>query len=446
MKTLPSLLAVSILALALTAHATEAKTPPAKAPDPTLQVAVKKDGLWVGDKLRFTGQVRVRPELRRNLTQSIPNVPNNIEEDFSALLRTRFGLMFNPTNHIDFFIQGQDSRDFGEETAASPLAVGDDEGIDLHQGYIDITNIGDHPTNIRVGRQEIKLGEERLIGAVEWGNVGRSFDGIVLTYDPKNWTLKTLASITNKTATNAGDGQYLAGVYGTWKNFPGGVLDAYYLLLEDNNGATGAAAGTGDTLSVHTLGSRISSKFNNGIDVGLEGAAQVGKFGSNTILAFAGHGAAGYTFKADCKPRIGVEYNYASGDNTSSNKYTKFNNLFPTNHNKYGMMDMATWSNLHDGSLNVSVKPGKYSASLAYHLLAVDKNTAASDTFAGFYAGGAGLGKIAGHEVDLQGKWTMNDYFDVGAGYGHFIPGSFLKDQGMTVHSDFVYISTQAQF
>ncbi len=223
-------------------------------------------------------------------------------------------------------------------------------------------------------------------------------------------------------------------------------MDGYYLILEDNDGATGAAAGTGDTLSVHTLGTRMASKFDNGIDFGVETAVQMGKFGSNSILAFAGHGAVGYTFDADWKPRLGVEYNYATGDDPNSGRYTKFNNLLPTNHNKYGMMDLTPWSNMHDGSVQFSVKPNKFYAAAAYHLLAVDKNHSTGDTFSGFYTGAPGLGKIAGHEVDLQGKWVMDEYFELGAGYGHFVPGSFLKDQGYSQQSDFFYLSTQAQF
>lgn len=423
-----------------------ASTVPA-APAVVPETSKPKEGLWLLEKLKFSGQVRVRPEFRSNLTQAIPNVPAVAEEDLSGLLRTRFGLLFAPTDHVTFFLQGQDSRDFGEEAAASPLAIGDDEGVDLHQGYIDLTQIGNKPFSIRLGRQEIKLGEERLVGSVEWSNVGRAFDGLVFGYEPEAWGLKALATIANKTAANLGDAQYFGGLYATLKKIPKSVLDFYYLILQDNDGAAGAAtAGTGDVQSVHTLGSRFVTKFENGIDLGVEGAVQLGKFGSNSIFAYAAHGAFGYTFSHDLKPRLGAEYNYASGDSPTSAKVTKFNNLFPTNHDKYGLMDLTAWSNIHDASVNVSIKPGKWSAKAAYHLLAVDKNTSAADTFAGAFAGGAGLGKIAGHEMDLSGKWTMNPYFDVGAGAGYFIPGSFLKGQGFTQKSTFIYIQTSAQF
>lgn len=405
----------------------------------------KKDGVWIGDKIKVSGQVRVRPELRNNLTQAIPNVPTNTPTDLSVLLRARFGLLFKPTDQVGFFIQGQDQRDFGEATAATPAPAGDGKNTDLHQGYFDVV-LSQIPLTVRGGRQEIKLGEERLVGAADWTNVARAFDAVLLSYQPEKWGLTTFGSITNKTVGNPGDAQYFAGLYSTWKKFPKGVLDGYYFLLQDGDGAAGAAAGTGTTFSLHTVGTRLVQKFDNGIDWGLEAALQMGTFGSNSVLAYAGHAVAGYTFKPDWKPRVGVEYNYASGDNPASARFTKFNNLFPTNHNKYGLMDMTAWSNLHDAAVHFSAKPGKFSVSATYHMLSVDKSTSAGDTFAGFYPGAAGLGKIAGHEMDAQGKWVMNEYFEAGAGYSHFIPGSFLKGQGYNRQSDFFYLSAQAHF
>lgn len=403
-----------------------------------------KDSSWT-DRVKFSGQVRVRPEVRRNLTQTVPAVPGRQKSDFSVLLRSRLGVEFKATDNMHFFIQGQDSREFGEEVAAVPSAAGDDEGFDLHQGYIDLINIGDSDLSIRLGRQEVELGDQRLLGSVGWSNVGRSLDGIVVKFDKPKFSITGLGAITNRTTT-PGDGQYLAGLYGNWKGFPGGDLDLYYLMLHDGDGATGGAAGAGNTLSVHTIGTRIKAKYENGVDFGIESAVQLGKFGSNSILAFAEHGHLGYTFPVSWQPRIGLEYNYATGDDPASTRYTKFNNLLPTNHNKYGFMDLASWSNLHDGVVSFSVKPAdKWFVGLDYHLLMVDKNNSAGDSFA-TYTGAPGAGKIAGHELDLLVKWDVNKYLKLMAGYSHFFRGSFLSNQGLGSDADFFYIQTLAEF
>lgn len=391
----------------------------------------------------FSGEVRIRPEFRRNLTQTVPAIPGNREEDMSVLLRSRLGVQFDPNKNLSFFIQGQDSRDFGEEAPGVPSGLGDDEGFDLHQAYIDIKNIGNKPLHIRAGRQEVALGEERLVGAVGWSNVGRSLDAIRINYNPKNFDITALAAITDKTLT--GDSQYFGGVYTSWKKFPGGVLDGYYFLLQDNDGATGAAAGNGDTLSVHTIGTRMRSFFKNGLDYGIESAVQLGKFGSQSILAFAEHGELGYTISGSLKSRISTEYNFATGDSLGSSRYTKFNNLFPTNHAKYGYMDLVGWSNMHDGAAGISINPKKFFASLHYHLLLVDKNESTTDTFAS-YPGGGNFGKVAGHEIDFLAKWNPNDYLGFLSGYSHFIPGSYLKSQGINASADLFYVQAEARF
>lgn len=396
----------------------------------------------VASKITVTGQIRVRPEFRKDLTQAVPAVPGAREEDLSVQQRARLGFQFDPTDHLRFFFQGQDARDFGEEAAALPTALGDDEGLDLHQGWIEYANVGDSAFSFKIGRQEIAFGSERLVGKVDWSNIGRSFDAALMNYDDENFSVNAFGSAFNKTA--AGDQTWFGGLYNTWKGFPSGVLDFYYLLLQDNDGAAGVASGTGNTLSIHTLGARIKSDPGRW-DLGIEGAVQLGKFGSNSVLAYAGHGAIGYTFEDTYKPKLLLEYDYASGDDGANNRYSKFNPLAETNHNKYGYMDLATWSNVHDGRIEFSVVPlAKWRLGLDYHLFMVDK-TGAGDTFAGI-AGLAGSGKIAGHEGDITLGYTWNDNASFLLGYSHFIPGEFLKDNGITNHADFGYIQAVASF
>lgn len=394
------------------------------------------------DKISVDAQVRLRPEFRHDLTQAPINVPGNREEDVSVLLRSRLGFGFDPTDHLKFYFQAQDSRDFAEEAAGLATAAGDDEGLDLHQGFIEYANIADSGFSVKAGRQEVALGDERLVGAVNWSNVGRALDGALLSYDNENWWVSSFGFMANKTA--AGDQTLFGGLYATWKKFPKGALDAYYFLLQDNDGATGAPAGTGNIQSIHTVGTRL--KANPGRwDLGAEAAVQLGKFGSNSVLAYAAHGHAGYTFSDTWKPKLLAEYNYASGDDGANNRYSKFNPLFGTEHDKYGYMDLATWSNLHNARAEFSVMPNeKWKLSADYHLFMVDKNSA-GDTFAGI-AGGIGSSKFAGHEGSLQAAYTWNQYASFLLGYGHFIPGSFLKNQGMNQQADLGYFQAIAQF
>ena len=55
--------------------------------------------------------------------------------------------------------------------------------------------------NMKLGRMRVNYGEQRLIGAVEWSNIGRSFDGVIFTvhdgrYSTDIFVDNTLASLT----------------------------------------------------------------------------------------------------------------------------------------------------------------------------------------------------------------------------------------------------------
>ncbi len=57
----------------------------------------------------------------------------------------------------------------------------------------------------------------------------------------------------------------------------------------------------------------------------------------------------GYTFDHAWRPRIGFEFDYASGDRDSTdNKRRTFDNLYPTNHLFYGYMDFVSLQNFND--------------------------------------------------------------------------------------------------
>src|SRR5213078_5000488 len=81
--------------------------------------------------------------------------------------------------------------------------------------------------------------------------------------------------------------------------------------------------------------------------------------------------AFGYTWtEAFGSPRLGLEYNYSSGDhNPTDGRNEPFDNLFPTNHRLYGYMDFVGWRNIHDPRLSAAIKPVKSLAmTMDYHL------------------------------------------------------------------------------
>ena len=109
-------------------------------------------------EVTVSGQLRPRHELR------YPAAPGG--KQFTSM-RAHAAL----ENDISVFIQLQDVRIWGEET--NTLGDFDADHLDLHQGYVDIKRFNDSPLAARVGRQEVNLGGQRLVGAAGWTQLRR---------------------------------------------------------------------------------------------------------------------------------------------------------------------------------------------------------------------------------------------------------------------------------
>ena len=60
-----------------------------------------------------------------------------------------------------------------------PLPI-DQTGSDLLDAFVDVkvADLDGSPAYVRVGRQELLFGSQRLISPLEWGNTRRTFQGV----------------------------------------------------------------------------------------------------------------------------------------------------------------------------------------------------------------------------------------------------------------------------
>src|SRR5262249_371178 len=107
-----------------------------------------------------------------------------------------------------------------------------------------------------------------------------------------------------------------------------------------------------------TFGTRVIAAVQP-FDLSVEMAGQRGAIGSDAVPAWAGHWAVGFTpARAPWKPRLSGEYNYASGDDQPRDgRRETFDQLYPTNHDKYGLADQIGWKNLHHVRGGVELRP-----------------------------------------------------------------------------------------
>jgi hypothetical protein len=340
---------------------------------------------------------------------------------------------------------------------------------------VDISDFSKCPWGLKVGRQILSYGDERLIGAFDWNNFGRTFDAVKLTYKGKGFSVDAFTStpvvITSKNYNQSdlfngnenGRGLVFSGIYGTFDAPAFGSVDLYSLFINEPRGNTANVQGGVSTTGANarhsdfvTLGTRIKGdpKKLNGLEFQGEFAYQVGDVRGLSLNAFAANVGLGYNFELPMKPRIYAEYNFASGDgNSTDNDVGTFQNLFPTNHKFYGQMDVFSWQNLHDLEVNLKAQPLKsVSLKAEFHAFWL-----ATTDDAWYRANGVtqvrplnavarNADSYAGSEIDLTATWSVNKHLQVEGGYSHFFAGDYLSDTGASDDADFGYIQAKLTF
>lgn len=137
----------------------------------------------------------------------------NATDDY-LLSRLKLDLTIRPTAWMKFFIEGMDSRAL-EKTPAVPTYQ---NTWDIRQAYIELGDTEKDIFGLRVGRQELMYGDQRLIGISNWTNTERNFDAIRGTARYKGYRLDVFASSIVNPVTGAFDhhlqGNNLHGAYG----------------------------------------------------------------------------------------------------------------------------------------------------------------------------------------------------------------------------------------
>src|SRR5688572_19698287 len=160
-----------------------ASTPAAPAPaQPMLTHVNKHLPAW----LRFSGEYRMRVEGFDG------GGFNAGARDAYALNRVRLNMRVSPTYWMRFQIQAQDAQVFGKNT--KPDAPPFEDTMDIRQAYVEFGKPELPAVLLRVGRQELVFGEQRLIGHLNWTNTARSFDAARLTLQHSKYKVDVFAA------------------------------------------------------------------------------------------------------------------------------------------------------------------------------------------------------------------------------------------------------------
>jgi hypothetical protein len=291
--------------------------------------------------LTFSGEVRQRSDW---------DGPTGASADLISYLRTRLGVRGAPRRGLSLFVQLQDSRVYGAESNTTSTAP---DQLELHQAYAQLEGAtGTDTLTLRAGRQEIALGNERLVGASNWTNTGRSFDGLLFSVRGRSTTAHLFVATMDERGRRVGapgvagtrnDHETLGG-YATRRLGGSALLDG--TLLYD----VGGQYRTFDRAHRATADVRLRSNGPTATRVELEGAYQIGhqRF-LPTLGAPVAQRVSAWLFGARLESpqramtpfdaTLGVDV--LSGDaSPSDGTYGAFNTMYATNHPFYGLLDL----------------------------------------------------------------------------------------------------------
>ena len=382
-------------------------------------------------------------------------------------------------------VEGRSSYSIGDDrytpTAAGKNLAENDGPFQLQMAYVLIGNPKEFPVTAKVGRQELTYGDQRLVGNAFWLNIPHTFDAVKLRYQNSFLGVDLFAA----NLVYVGSDHFETGnpqdtLSGAYFDFPGFSRDnATELYLFARNVARGIVTDNWSLVpapfrftapqDIYTLGYHVKSKPGTlgPWDYGIEAMWQ---FGDRTAVfpatAVAAAKAAprldqnawafvvqgGFTWKGEpWTPRVALIVSCASGDqNSKDNESQTFQNLLPSNHGLYGIMDLSSLQNIEDVRLSLTAKPSAVT-SLAidvhqqylettndywYNIASVPRNTAGA-------AAGSGKGfginpnysSDLGREVDAIGGWAVHRGLLLELGLGHFFRGQYVKESLRVVGS-----------
>ncbi|MDL2402558.1 alginate export family protein [Rhizobium mayense] len=333
-----------------------------------------------------------------------------------------------------------------------PLSPTDEDALDLQQGFFDVRLpiAGDIDPTVRIGRQELAFGSQRLVSVREPPNIRRSFDGVSVFDTIGNVTYDAFLTRPVKLAKGVFDDESLNsqafwGLYTTVNVTPHLGIDLYYLGLENDSARFGTVSGDEQR---QTLGTRFfgSSK---GLDWNFEAAGQFGRFAGRDISAWTVASDTGYTLSNVLwTPRLGLKANIASGDH-DPNDHTlgTFNPLFP----KLGYFSEASLifpSNFFDLQPNVTLSvTDKISVTAGWDFLWRETTNDAIYIGSGSpVPGTAGRGgRYTGSQASLNLDWRVNRHIEATASYVHFFVSDAMR-QANASDVDFVMGSVAYKF
>ncbi|MFP4471398.1 MAG: alginate export family protein [Bacteroidales bacterium] len=390
-------------------------------------------GIVAGAKAQFSISAEYRPRLEIN--RGYVNLPVDTSQT-QVYITHRARLNFNyAMEKFSFRLSMQDIRTWGDGDVASKTGVfGSTRGIDIYEAWMSWHM--NEKSYLRLGRQEIRIDDERLISWRNWNQWGLTYDAVRYNYAYDGWEFNAVGSYNNRdmhfgAPSLAGEDYYTSVNRIKTQNF-------LHLKRRFSHrfSASLIALGTGflspdqpNTIyMMGTYGVWMGAKA-GGFDGTLNayyqnGMSQTGK----EISAFMFTVNPGYNIG---NVRIGAGLDYISGDDAESDDYGQkvktFNKMYGTQFKYYGWMNYFTFmqgSTKNGGLLDIYPNlqialAKKHKLAAYYHLFSLANPVMLSS--------GVEDDLSLGSEIDLMYTYKPSTEVTLQAGFSYYLVSDTME-------------------
>ncbi len=401
--------------------------------------------IHIGDNWLFTtgGEFRTRYENAYNdrFTQT-----NNIYQ----LTRTRVYTDLWYRDNFRLFVEYIGAWSAFQDLPPLPT---DQQKSGIQNLFVDIklADLGGEPAYVRVGRQELLFGSQRLISTVDWvntpGHSGRARvppnrSGTSICFGcNRSFRIRTapFCCRTPTSSTSVDNNQNFVGAWTTYRLEERAGRRSLLLDARRHQQLCSVRHPEGSALHCTPLAADIFGNKGNFL-FDSESAIQFGSQNGRDALAGMTTQGIGWNFKdAPWNPTIWAYYDFASGGNPITGTAHTFNQLFAFGHTYLGWIDLIGRQNIQDLNFHLYLYPAKWLTTwVQYHNFWL-----ANKTDALYQTGGnvvrfdltGRAGAYVGQELDLVLNFHLSKHADILTGYSHLWGGEFLKNTANAINA-----------
>jgi hypothetical protein len=391
-------------------------------------------------KLDIGGQLRYRYHSEFGMGRQAGTVGFQDTQNDFGLVRARLYANYKMNDRIRLFAEGI-FADVAANDEYLPRPIDRNRG-DFLNLFADVKFPKIFDTNVRIGRQELLLGDQRLVSPLDWANTRRTFEGVRTTSKLGEVKLDTFwtefVPVSFDEFDEGDENRTFYGTYASMKGLKDSTIDAYWLGFRNENPSA--------DFNLNTFGARLFGKTKRNLLYDFEGAFQFGEQNALGVNheAYMWTAGLGYKFaKMPWTPVLWGYYDFASGDDPGNPDFNRFNQLFPLAHKYLGFMDVVARANVRAPNARLTMNPTKkLKLLLWYHYFGADQ---ATDIIPGVALPSAQntTSDDFGNELDFFASYQLKPRANIAVGYSHFWRGEKIIG---TNDADFFYLQTTLNF